>query len=256
MRILLLANNWVGWKIAAWLRERGDEIVGLVLHPLSRRKYGDEIVETVGILSDYVFDGSRLRQPETVAAIEHLKADIGLSVFFGHILRSDFLHIFPGGVVNIHPSYLPYNKGAFSNVWSLVEGTPAGVTLHYIDDGVDTGNIIAQKLVPVIATDTGATLHRRLELACVELFKETWPLIACGQQVQSSVQVPGAGTYHKVRDVEKLDEIQLERSYTARELLNILRARTFPPYPGAYFRDEGRKVYLQLQLFYEDQSSQ
>jgi methionyl-tRNA formyltransferase len=251
----LLANNWVGWQVAAWLKERGDEIVGLVLHPPFKRKYGDEIVETVGILPDYVFDGSRLRQPETVDAIEHLKVDIGLSVFFGHILRSDFLHIFPAGVVNIHPSYLPYNKGAFPNVWSIVEGTPAGVTLHYIDDGVDTGNIIAQKLVPVIATDTGETLHRRLELACVELFKETWPLIACGQ-VRSSVQVSGVGTYHKVRDVEKLDEIQLERSYTARELLSILRARTFPPYPGAYFIDEGRKVYLRLQLFYEDESSQ
>jgi len=254
MRILLLANNWVGWKIAAWLKERGDEIVGLVLHPPSKRKYGDEIVETVGILPDYVFDGSRLRQPETVDAIKHLKADIGLSVFFGYILHSDFLRIFPAGVVNLHPSYLPYNKGAFPNVWSIVEGTPAGVTLHYIDDGVDTGKIIAQNLVPVKATDTGETLHRRLELACVELFKETWPLIVRGQ-VQSSVQLSGAGTLHKVRDVEKLDEIQLDRSYTARELLNILRARTFPPYPGAYFRDEGRKIYLRLQLVYEDELS-
>lgn len=255
MRILLFANNRVGWQIAAWVKERGDDIVGLVLHPPHRRKYGHEIARSVGVSVECIFDGAQLRQPETLDAIRQLNADIGLSVLFGYILHSDLVRIFPAGVVNLHPAYLPYNKGAFPNVWSIVEGTPAGVSLHYIDAGVDTGDIIAQRPVPVTPTDTGKTLYHKLELACIELFRQTWPLILRGQ-AQRSPQLPGAGTRHSVRDVEGIDEIDLERAYTARELINILRARTFPPHPGAYFRDGGRKVYLRLQLLSEDELSE
>ena len=61
------------------------------------------------------------------------------------------------------------------------------------------------------------------------------------------------GTHHFVRDVERIDEIDLARMYNARELIDVIRARTFSPYPGAYFRHDGRKVYLRLQLFYEEQ---
>jgi methionyl-tRNA formyltransferase len=56
-----------------------------------------------------------------------------------------------------------------------------------------------------------------------------------------------------VRDVEEIDEIDLERKYEAGRLIDILKARTFPPYPGAFFRYRGRKIYLRLELLYEDQ---
>jgi methionyl-tRNA formyltransferase len=74
--------------------------------------------------------------------------------------------------------------------------------------------------------------------------------------MQRFPQSSGTGTFHHSRDVETIDEIQLDRNYTARELINILRARTFPPHPGAYFLDGGRKVYLRLQLLYEDELSE
>jgi methionyl-tRNA formyltransferase len=251
MRILLFANNWVGWQVTRWLHERGDELVGLVVHPAHKRRYSNEIVESAGLPVNCVFDGTHLREPNVVEAVKALRADIGISIFFGYILRADFLDLFPAGVINLHPSYLPYNAGAYPNVWSIVEGTPAGVTLHYIDAGVDTGDIIAQRQVPVEPVDTGETLYRKLEKACVELFQETWPLIVKGQAGRFS-QAQRAGTCHHTRDIEQIDDIGLDRSYLARELINILRARTFPPYMGAYFRDGERKVYLRLQLMYDE----
>jgi methionyl-tRNA formyltransferase len=62
----------------------------------------------------------------------------------------------------------------------------------------------------------------------------------------------GAGTFHRVRDVDVLDEIFLERIYRAEDLLNIIRARTFPPHSGAYFRHNGRKVYVRVELCEEE----
>jgi methionyl-tRNA formyltransferase len=152
----------------------------------------------------------------------------------------------------LHPSFLPYNRGSNPNVWSIVEETPAGVTLHYIDKGVDTGNIIAQKHVAVEPLDTGETLYRKLEKTCVALFKATWPLMRSGQ-VPQLIQDREEGTHHTTADVNLIDAIDLDKTYTARHLINVIRARTFEPYPGAYFNYHGQKIYLRLQLFYEDQ---
>src|SRR5882672_11396193 len=128
MRILLFANNWVAWQIVGWLRDQGAEIVGLVIHPPDKRKYGDEIIASAGVDSAVIFDRATLRQPDTMKAIKELRADLGLSLLFDYILRPDLLEVLPAGVINLHPSYLPYNRGQYPNVWSIVEGTPAGYT--------------------------------------------------------------------------------------------------------------------------------
>lgn len=154
-------------------------------------------------------------------------------------------------MLNLHPSYLPYNKGANPNVWSIVEGTPAGATLHFIDPGVDTGDIVAQMTVPVEPVDTARTLYGNLERACVTLFENQWPAIRAGQ-IPRRRQDETAGTSHMQKDMRRLDRIELDKQYTSRELINILRARTFPPYPGAYYEDQGRRVYMRIQLSYNE----
>ena len=252
MRILFLGNNWVGWQVAKWLKEQDEHIVGLVIHPPEKQKYRDEIVKSAQVDPAHTFNGSQLIQHETLNKIEALQPDIGLSVLFGYVLEPEFLDLFPVGVVNLHPAYLPYNRGAYPNVWSIVEGTPAGATMHYIDAGIDTGDIIAQRKVQVGPTDTGETLYRKLEEACVGLFKQTWPLVRSGQAPRVS-QREEAGTYHRAKDVRDIDCIDLDKEYKARELIDIVRARTFPPYFGAYFIHQGQKVYLRLSLFYEEQ---
>lgn len=251
MRVLFLGNNWLGWQALRWLKEQREEIVGLVLHPPQRRRYGAELSAEADAVP--IFDGSRLREPIVVESIRKLDCEIAVSVLFGYILRPDFLVLPPAGCINLHPSLLPYNRGAHPNVWSIIEGTPAGVTLHYIDPGVDTGDIIAQREVAVKSIDTGASLYRRLEYASLELLKEIWPAVRTGNAPRLA-QNRAAGTRHRACDVEGIDEIDLEASYKARDLINVIRARTFSPYPGAYFRDGGRKVRLRLELAFDDEA--
>lgn len=252
VRILFFGNNWIGWQIAAWLCAQGEGIVGLVLHPPKQRKYAEEIVAGAGVDPSCIFDGSRLEEAEVIAAIKALKPDIGVSALFGYILRREVLELMPAGCINVHPALLPYNKGAYPNVWSIIEESPAGVTIHFIDNGIDTGDIIAQRQVTVEPVDTGETLYRKLERTAVDLFKETWPLVCSGQSPRLP-QGKGEGTYHRVQDIEPIDKISLDQTYTAKELINIIRARTFPPYAGAYFRHGRRKIYLRLQLLYEEE---
>jgi methionyl-tRNA formyltransferase len=250
MRIFCLCNNWLGWQALKWLRQQDDSIVGLAIHPQARAKYADEIRGEAPAECP-VFDGSTLTEAQVVKHIQDLDADIAVSILFGYVLTAEFIRSFPRGCINLHPALLPHNRGAFPNVWSIVSKTPAGVTLHYIDEGIDTGDIIAQQEVPVEITDTGASLYGKLENASLELFKKYWPSVragSCGRLPQRA----GAGSSHRARDVKGIDEIDLRKSYRAEDLINILRARTFPPYPGAYFVHEGRKIYLRLDLTEEE----
>jgi methionyl-tRNA formyltransferase len=252
MRFVFFGNNRVGLETLRYLMERGDEIVGLVIHASDRARFRDEIVSVSGLPADRVWEPGVLREPGIANAIGALNAEIGVSAFFGHILRSDILELFPAGTINLHPAYLPYNRGAFTNVWAIVDGTPAGVTLHYIDVGVDTGDVIARRRVEIVPTDTGGSLYARLEKACIDLFEETWPQIATGGAPRIA-QSAEEGTSHRMKDVDAIDEIDLDATYKARDLIDILRARTFPPYAGTYFTENEKRVYLRLQLLTEDE---
>jgi methionyl-tRNA formyltransferase len=253
MRTFLFANNLVGWQVSRWLRTRETDICGVAIHPEGSRRFADEILRSAGVADDAVFDGSRIHEPEVLGAIARLAPEIGVSVMFGYILQRGLLDLFPAGCVNLHPALLPHNRGSYPNVWSIVDGTPSGVTLHYIDEGVDTGDVIAQSEVAVESTDTGETLYRRLEQASIALFQSTWPTIESGTAARSR-QSAVASTAHRVADVSEIDRIELDRDYRAGDLLNILRARTFDGYRGAYFLDGDEKVYIRVSLEREHDS--
>jgi methionyl-tRNA formyltransferase len=244
----------VGWEILSWLKKENENVVGLIVHSPEKQKYGEKILSVFNFSEDKIFYGNSLNEPKTLDAIRHLQPDIAISVYFGYIFKKPFLDLFPKGCVNLHPAFLPYNRGAYPNVWSIIEGTPAGTTLHYVNEGIDTGEIISQKQIVTNITDTGETLYRRLESASVDLFKETWPKILTGDIHPVSQNICG-GTCHKVSDVDKIDEIDLNRNYNAGELINILRARTFPPHKGAYILQNQKKIYVSIELLDEREHS-
>ena len=88
--------------------------------------------------------------------------DFIISFGYRHIIKEDIINKFINKIINLHISYLPYNKGADPNLWSYLENTPKGVTIHYMDKGLDTGDIIVQKEVcGNIETDTLKTSYDR-----------------------------------------------------------------------------------------------
>ena len=73
-------------------------------------------------------------------------------------------------IINLHPSLLPWNKGYHSNFWSIYENTPKGVSIHLIDDGIDTGDIVAQSELTYFDEDTLRTTYKKLRASMVNLF--------------------------------------------------------------------------------------
>jgi methionyl-tRNA formyltransferase len=249
VRLICLVNNLLGWQALEYLQAQ-EHVVAVVVHPPERAKFEQEIRNSAR--SAELFTADDLRNPVSLNRIAELKPEMGISVLFAHLLKRDFLALLPRGCLNLHPAYLPYNRGMYPNVWSIVDGTPAGVTLHYIDEGVDTGDIIRQKEVSVSCTDTGESLYHKLEAAGLQLLKEAWPDVQSGNVERLAQRSEGA-TFHKRADVAEIDEIHLGQSYQAERLLRILRARTLPPHTGAFIRCEGRRVYIRIQLEEENE---
>ena len=114
-----------------------------------------------------------------------------------------------------------------------------------MDPGVDTGDIIARRRVETSFEDTGESLYRRIERACVDLFEETWPALEAGE-VEATEQSDEAATYHYESDFRELCRIDPEERYEAKELIDVLRALTFPPFDNAFVEVDGERYYLEV----------
>ena len=89
-----------------------------------------------------------LRQTSTKIDLKTLrKFDSIISFGYRHVINKKIIKNLKIPIINLHISYLPYNRGAHPNFWSFVENTPSGVSIHKMDDGIDTGRIINQKIV-------------------------------------------------------------------------------------------------------------
>lgn len=253
MKIFLLANNKVGLEVAEYLIARGENIVGLSIHPPEKQRFAAEIIATCNLPKEFIFQATDLRDPKILEEIRGLKPDIAIAAFWGYILKSEFCNIMPKGCINFHPGFLPYNRGKNPDVWPIIEGTPAGVTIHYVDEGIDTGDIIGQRKVLVEPIDTAGMVYEKTLKEIVDLFKEIWPSIKAGTNSRTS-QDSSKATTHKEKDIAALDRIELNRRYTGLELLNRLKARSHPNRAFAYFEDkEGKRVYVKIRLSYNNE---
>lgn len=156
------------------------------------RKQGDHVIE----FSD----------PIDVKFLRANKVEFIVSHGYRHIIKSSIINHLSDRIVNLHISLLPWNRGADPNLWSFLENTPKGVTIHYINEGVDTGDIIAQrKVIFSEEAETLATTYYRLQEEIITLFIETWPelrkLHYLGQKQE------GAGSFHKLNDKRKYEHL-------------------------------------------------
>ena len=124
-----------------------------------------------------------------------------VSFGYGHILGSDFINKCGCPIVNLHISYLPFNRGAHPNFWSFYDGTQSGVSIHLIDEGIDTGPILFQKKIQFEDEKTFIETYDRLFDEIENLFIENIDLIITKKWI-AKTQV-GEGTFHLVKDLPK-----------------------------------------------------
>jgi methionyl-tRNA formyltransferase len=228
VRSVLLANNRLGAAVGEYLQARG-ELVGLIMHPPAEQKHGERLAALA--VPRWVW-------PDGFKDVQSLEPECLLSVLFGYLIPPEWLAIPTFAALNLHPGLLPWNGGAHPNVWPLVDGSPAGTTLHVMEPSFDTGAIVTQEAVETHAEDTAHTLYGRLEAASMVMFRRVWPLV---RTIEPQPQV-GMGSHHRLRDLATLD-----LSGSDLGVIDKLRARTFPPY-GAEFERDGARFRARIEI--------
>ena len=129
-----------------------------------------------------------------------------VSFGYRHIIKWDVLAAIQDKAVNLHISYLPFNRGSHPNLWSHVEGTPSGVTIHKIDKGIDTGNILFQKEVFIDkSVNSFSSSYQLLTQEIERLFDLNWKYIRTGEC--NGWKQQGEGSFHLHKEAKSLIDI-------------------------------------------------
>ena len=126
-----------------------------------------------------------------------------VSYNYSHIVKEDVIDILGERIINLHCSLLPWNKGASPNIWSFIDDTPKGVTIHILEKGLDTGRILLQEEVDFDEEkETLASSYDKLQETIVDLLCDNFEDILAGN-IEPTGQVPG-GSYHRTADLKAL----------------------------------------------------
>ncbi len=141
----------------------------------------------------FVFSTEEKLDPSTLGEFDWV-----VSYGYRHILKKDHILSTKNPIINLHISYLPWNRGADPNYWSWVENTPKGVTIHAIDEGIDTGDIFIQKEVNFSKNETLSSSYNKLKNEIENLFINNFENVVKGC-ILPQKQKEG-GSLHYVKD--------------------------------------------------------
>lgn len=239
-RIGIFADGLVGARILAGIVAYAPEcLIALIVN-------SDSILENVSLPSQCdVMRWDPQKEQTVVEWLNSKELDLALLAWWPYLLRGSILNSAPM-ILNTHPSFLPYCRGKDPNFWAIVDSVPYGVSIHHVNSAIDAGDIAFQKEIPVLWTDTGATLYQKGLESMVDLFNEALPTIVRG--VIPRIPQPGEGTLHYRKQLAPASSIELDAPTTARNLLNRLRAGTFPPYPACRFTDQGTEYDVRVSI--------
>lgn len=226
LRILLFGDGAWATNSMTKLHAAGHCFVGLVART---RPSDEQLLQTACQLDIPIFQPQQVNAPDVVAHLTDLGADLNLSISYNQILRRPLLESAPLRSVNFHAGKLPFYRGRNVINWAIINGEhEIGLTAHYMDEGIDTGDILMQHTLPIHWTDTYHEVLNRVVEALPEL------VVAVVEQLGSGTLTPTPqahlpGTYFGGR--EQGDE-WLDWSDTSLNLYNKIRAITRPG-PGA-----------------------
>ena len=239
-----MANDKPGADVANFLKASGDDIVRVYLHGKDNKKCVDEIIHNSKCTE--IFDAHHLQDANHVEDIKKLNADFIITVYWAHLLHPSVFRA-ARDTINFHPAFLPINRGWYPHVHSIIDGSKLGVTLHRIDEGADTGPIWAQKEVELHPYDSAKIIYEKLQNEIVALFANNWSKIKSGA-LEPFNQDESHANYHAKKEINELDALRIDENIKVKDLINILRARSFGNLGFAYYFDQGQKVYLNLRL--------
>jgi methionyl-tRNA formyltransferase len=235
LRTVFMGSGEIGMPALQWMIESPKiHLVGVVTQPdkpvgrsqILTAPAPKQLVESIGIP---VLQPVRVRRPEAVNEIAGLRPDLIVVVAYGQILPRPLLDMPTVACLNLHASLLPRHRGAAPIQSSILAGdATSGITIMYVAEGLDSGDILLQKTLPVRHRETGGSLHDRLARLAPEAFASALEMLIRGDAPRIP-QAEDQATYAGKLD---RDSGRVHWTESCWEIDRLVRAMN--PWPGAY----------------------
>lgn len=247
-RVFLITSHYMGVLYIDEILKAGDEIVGVAAWPGEAGFYeGWYVPKEYDVRSKafqqylplYEPSPWKLNSQEFLSIIRGLKPDYIISGYYGKIFSNQLLSIPTRGCINIHPTGLPRYRGLSPYFTHMLFGDSYNyITMHWLDPGVDTGDIIGQAKIEILDTETGFECGHRVTEAGAAMFRDLWPKVKSGTAPRVKQDESQASIFNFSWDIA---EINWEQS--AIQIWNLVRCLT-KPLGGAWTMAAGYKMHV------------
>jgi len=236
MKILYFSKGVRGTACLAHILKTGYQVCAVV--GVSPEKELNELGEKNGF---QVLYPEKINTPESAALLQSFQADLFVLSGYNRILKKQVIDIPPLGVINLHGGRLPAYRGAAPINWQIINGeTSGGCCIIYVDEGIDTGDIIAQEIYPITPEDTHASVLEKTLTIFPPLLEQVLQQIEAGTvQAEKQDLLAGAAFSRRYPRDSKIDWTRMSDV----QVHNLVRGM-HGPYPAAFTIRAGKKVEI------------
>ncbi len=245
MRLAFIGTGDIGVPtLRSLLQSTEHELVGVVTQPdkpagRSQKLTAPPIKAALADSVIPILQPERIKSPETIKAIREWNADVIVVMAYGQILPRALLDLPRLACLNLHASLLPRHRGAAPIQAALIAGDrETGITVMYVDEGLDTGDILLQSRLAILPNETGGMLHDRLGKLAPSALREALQHLARG----TAPRIPQNSAIATYAPKLKRDDGKIDWSEPAELIERKIRA--FNPWPGAFMRLAGRNLKI------------
>jgi methionyl-tRNA formyltransferase len=245
MRIVFIGTGQIGVPTLRALQESPEhELVGVVTQPDKpvgrvQRIEPPPIKKAIAGMTIPILQPTRIKNRQPIEAIRALQPDAIVVIAYGQIFPREVLEIPRLACLNLHASLLPRWRGAAPIQAAIAAGDrETGITVMYMDDGLDTGEILLQHKIDVLPTDTGRSLEHRLAKIAPDALLDALRLLTKGR----APRIPQDNSLAIYAPKLKREDGKIDWSEPAETIERKIRA--FNPWPGAYMELDGRKLKI------------
>jgi methionyl-tRNA formyltransferase len=245
MRLVFIGTGDIGLPSLRALQNSADhELVGVVTGPdkpvgREQRIEGSPIKSAAARKTISLLQPARIKDRQSVEEIRAFAPDVIVVMAYGQILPRDVLEIPRVACLNLHASLLPRWRGAAPIQAAIAAGDrETGITVIYMNEGLDTGDILLQRKIDILPNETGGTLHDRLAQVAPEALLDSLQFLASG----SAPRAPQDKTRATYAPKLSREDGRIDWSEPAEVIERKIRASN--PWPGAFMKLDGRNLKI------------
>lgn len=252
MRYAFAGDRQISCNILNYIIDRGYKPEALLITNGQDSSHANELIKISGLAKEFIFKGKDIiKDNRTIEFLKTLELDYIIGIHYPYIISNDLLNVPKIGFLNLHPAYLPFNKGWNTPSWAIIDKTIYGATLHFMSDKLDEGDIIHQKKIKVYSYDTANSLYNRVLKLEEEVFNEAFDsLINLTPRKEKQIE---KGTSYKKSDLKKIQQFSLDDIVQVKDFLDKLRAlSTNNPEEMAFYIEDNKKVKVKVEFLVEE----